>query len=149
MCIRDRAGRGPALLMRHGAAIAGLADAVPAGVALRLPLADETARFEVAILDRQGRALLTLGGIDEEDVVATWRALGAASGLPLVIAHPDGNLAVPLPQVGRVLLGPIRIRRRHGLLSGRRPRFLVRRKTGTLPLRPRIHREREIAGGRI
>jgi hypothetical protein len=46
-----------------------------------------------------------------------------------------------------VQLGQIRIRRRHGVLNGRRPRFLTRRKTGRLPVRPAVHREREIIAG--
>jgi hypothetical protein len=41
-------------------------------------------------------------------------------------------------------LGPIRIRRQDGLLNGRRPRFLVQRKTTRLPQRPLVHREREM-----
>ena len=38
----------------------------------------------------------------------------------------------------RGALGPVRIRRRHGLLNGRRPRFLTRRKTGRLAELPVI-----------
>jgi hypothetical protein len=33
------------------------------------------------------------------------------------------------------------------LLTGRRPRFLTRRKTGRFPRRPRVHREPEIVTG--
>ncbi|HYY41949.1 MAG TPA: hypothetical protein VE775_04395, partial [Pyrinomonadaceae bacterium] len=58
---------------------------------------------------------------DEADVIAVWRALGAASGLALMVRHEDGRIEQPFPQIGRVQLGAIRIRRRHGLLNGRRP----------------------------
>jgi hypothetical protein len=50
----------------------------------------------------------------------------------------DGVVTEPYPQLGRVALGAVRIRRRHGLLNGRRPRFLTRRKTGRLPELPVI-----------
>ena len=76
--------------------------------------------------------------------MAVWRALGAASGLPLMIEPVNGRVRPLYPQVGPLLLGPVRIRRRHGLLNGRRPRFLVRRKTARLPPRPLVHREREM-----
>ena len=55
----------------------------------------------------------------------------------------------PYPQLGRVLLGPTRRRRRHGLLCHRRPRFLTRRKAARFPLRPQVHREPELAGGEV
>ena len=117
----------------------------PAGVALRL---DERAQdhdaFELALVDERGGTLMVLGRFGEDEVVAAWRDLGAATGFPLITQSEDGVLQHPYPQVGRVQLGRIRIRRRHGL--GRRPRFLMRRKTARLPRRPTIHREREISG---
>jgi hypothetical protein len=62
-----------------------------------------------------------------------------------MIVREDGVLSLVSQQLGRVALGTTRQRRRHGLLSDRRPRFLVRRKTGRLPVRPQIHRgENEI-----
>ena len=124
------------------------AGARPAGLALRL--ADGAAApdaFELVLTDGDGGRLLGLGRYSDEDVVAVWRALGASSGLPLLIEHPDGVLHWPYPQVGRLQLGDCRMRRRHGLLNGRRPRFLTRRKTGRLPVRPAIHREHEIVAG--
>ena len=76
--------------------------------------------------------------------------LAARTGLPRMIVREDGTLATLSNQIGRVALGKTRTRRRHGLLSGRRPRFLVRRKTGSLPVRPLIHRgENEIVGGAL
>lgn len=123
----------------------GCAGACVAGIALRLggPTGDAES-FEIAAVSVDGGVLMRFGCYSEEEVVAEWRRLGAASGLPLMIERTDGTLAAPYPQVGRVQLGAIRIRRRHGLLNGRRPRFLTRRKTGRLPVRPAVHREREI-----
>jgi Family of unknown function (DUF6101) len=129
---------------------AGIRGAVrPAGVALRLEGAGDTESFAIAIVDLHGVTLIPLGRFAEEDVVAEWRALGASSGLPLLIERADGSFDLPYPQIGRVRLGEFRIRRRHGLLNGRRPRFLTRRKTGRLPLRPAVHREREITSRKV
>jgi hypothetical protein len=121
------------------------ASATAAGIVLRLarPEADQE-RFEIAAVDAYGDTLLTFGRFSGEEVVAEWRKLGATSALPLIIERADGAFDLPYPQIGRVQLGAVRIRRRHGLLNGRRPRFLIRRKTGRLPLRPAVHREREI-----
>jgi hypothetical protein len=127
------------------ASLIGAEGARPAGVALRL---DESAQdddaFELALVDDLGGTLMVLGRFGEDEVVAVWRDVGATTGFPLITQSEDGALQHPYPQVGRVQLGRICIRRRHGL--GRRPRFLVRRKTTRLPRRPTIYREREISG---
>jgi hypothetical protein len=126
----------------------GALGARPAGVALRL---DERAQnddaCELALVDALGGTLMVLGRFGEDEVVAAWRDAGAATGFPLITQSEDGALQHPYPQVGRVQLGRIRIRRRHGLR--RRPRFLTRRKTARLPRRPTIHREREIIDSRV
>lgn len=102
-------------------------------------------RFTLILVDAEGEALSRLGPFAEEDVVAIWRDLAAKTGLPRMIVREDGVLSLVSQQLGRVALGTTRQRRRHGLLSDRRPRFLVRRKTGRLPVRPQIHRgENEI-----
>ena len=117
----------------------------PAGVALRLEEgAQDDDDFELALVDDMGETVMVLGRFGEDEVVAVWREVGAATGFPLITQSDDGALQHPYPQVGRVQLGRIRIRRRHGLR--RRPRFLTRRKTARLPRRPTIHREREIIG---
>jgi hypothetical protein len=127
--------------------IAGAA-ASPTAVALRLHGEEGgNERFAVDVTDAYGETLLSLGMFSDEDVVAAWRRAGAASGLPLLVERADGGFATVFPQIGRVQLGQICIRRRHGLLNGRRPRFLTRRKTGRLPVRPAVHREHEIIAG--
>jgi hypothetical protein len=117
------------------------------GVALRLTAEAEGDEFEIVAVGERGETLMRLGRYSDEDVVATWRSLGASSGLPLMMERADGALHSAYAQIGRLQLGEVRIRRRHGLLNGRRPRFLTRRKTGRLPIRPEIHRESEIIGG--
>ena len=107
------------------------------GVALRLAadIGREENVFELTLTSGNGRSV-TIATVCEEEAVALWRDCGRSTGLPLLLETPEGAITEPYPQLGRVALGPIRIRRRHGLLNGRRPRFLVRRKTGRLSLRP-------------
>ncbi|MGX7703473.1 DUF6101 family protein [Methylobacterium sp. Gmos1] len=98
-------------------------------------------RFTVTVLDRSGDPVMRLGTYGDDEVVAVWRRIGAESGLPLVVIQEDGAVSPMGEQIGRVKLGAVRIRRRHGLLAHRRPRFLTRRKTGSLPLRPLVYRD--------
>lgn len=120
--------RPAALVLRH---IAGLAR----------PMA------EVVVADPGGQALLTLGPFELDDVVATWRSLGAASGLPLVVEGLDGRHETVFAQIGPLRLGAAHARRRRGLPDRRRPRFLMRRKTGRLPPRPAVIAGRELVCG--
>ena len=129
--------------------VIGAAGCKAAGIALAFA-ADEAEtcgedRFTLCLVDAAGAVLARLGPFCEDEVVAIWRDLAARTGLPRMIVREDGVLATVAAQVGRLMLGKTRIRRRHGSLGDRRPRFLVRRKTGRLPVRPQIHRgENEI-----
>jgi|GEM_PF-513839 hypothetical protein len=119
------------------------------GLALRLcdqPGAAEDAEefFEIAAIDKNGSCAISLGQFREDEVVAIWRKLGAESGLALMLQNPDGSLLEPYPQMGGVALGTIHLRRRHGLLRHRRPRFLTRRKVGQPSARPLVFRGRDI-----
>ncbi|MHC2090331.1 DUF6101 family protein [Methylobacterium sp. CM6244] len=127
---------------------------VAIGVALAFASEDSDAcdedRFALLLVDETGATLGRLGPYGDDDVVAIWRDCSARTGLPRMIVREDGTLATVSRQLGRVALGTTRTRRRHGLLNGRRPRFLVRRKTGVLPVRPLIYRgESEIVGGAL
>lgn len=116
----------------------------PAGVGLKL--AGDA--FKVVVVDPAGSSLVELGPYGEDEVVAIWRSLSASSGLPLFVERADGGWDQAYPQIGRLVLGSRIERRRLAILSGRRPRFLVRRKPARLPRRPIIYREKEIATGR-
>ncbi len=159
--------------MNHAAdAATGTARTMPAFVAARLPVIGRTDvlrptgvalafsedatdtcgedRFDLLLVGTDGAVIGRLGPFCEEEVVALWRDVAGKSGLARMIVREDGSLAPVSRQIGPVALGLTRTRRRHGLLSGRRPRFLVRRKTGSLPVRPLIHRgESEIACGGV
>lgn len=117
--------------------------AVPRGLALDFV----DGEFIIQVCPTDGAEPLRLGPYDYEDVVAVWRQMAAASGLPLLLPGPDGKLQQPYPQIGRLLIGARSDRRRLAVLSGRRPRFLAKRRVATLPRRPRIHRETELAQG--
>ncbi|HJE24628.1 MAG TPA: DUF6101 family protein [Methylorubrum populi] len=127
--------------------------AAPVGVALAF--ADEAAdacgeeRFSLLLVDAEGEVTMQLGPFAEEDIVALWRDVSAKGGLARMLRREDGAIVPVAHQVGRLVLGKGRQRRRHAALSGRRPRFLVRRKTARLPARPCIHRgESEIIARR-
>lgn len=121
-------------LPRDFAAMSGLA------VTIEAPGEDEPETFALTLLAADGSVAATLGRVEGEDVIAIWRGFTHASGVPGVLVGSDGVVCHPYGQLGRLLLGAISIRRRHGLLAGRRPRFLVRRKTARLPERPLVHR---------
>ncbi len=121
----------------------------PAGIALAFAT-DESEecgedRFVLLLTDAEGATFSELGPFCEDEVVAVWRDAAAKAGLVRMILREDGTLSPVSQQIGRLALGRTRMRRRHGSLCNRRPRFLVRRKTGRLPVRPLIHRgEKEI-----
>lgn len=129
-------------ILRPGRGLAGAA--APVGLALDLV----EGAFVVEVCTAAQEPPLVLGPYADEDVVAVWRQMAAASGLPLLLRGADGLLQQPYPQLGRLLVGERCERRRLKVLSGRRPRFLTKRRAASLPRRPRIHRETEIAAGR-
>ena len=102
-------------------------------------------RFNLILVDADGDELHRLGSFEEDAVVAVWRDIASRAGLVRMIVREDGVLVPVSQQIGRLILGQVRIRRRHAGLGGRRPRFLARRKTGRLPARPQVFRgENEI-----
>ena len=80
---------------------------------------------------------------DDTDVIAEWRLWGSTLGLPLLIEGLDGALIAAEKRLGAVDIARPRPRRRHALLSGRRPRFLTRRRTGSLPIVPMVYRDED------
>ena len=128
-------------ILRPGSGLAGAA----APIGLALDFVDGEFVVEVACAGEEPP--LVLGPYADEEVVAIWRRMAAASGLPLLLRGADGLLQQPYPQLGRLLVGERCERRRLKILSGRRPRFLTKRRATSLPRRPRIHRETEIAAG--
>jgi hypothetical protein len=143
--VAPRHWRGPGIDEKSclPAGIVGLPGRAAHSIALHLDRGRDA--FVLVVLDEKNAALMILGPYPEEDAVAEWRALGRSTGLALKIQLSNGSVATVYPQIGRILLGPTRQRRRHGLLAHRRPRFLTRRKPARFPARPRVYREREIS----
>ena len=71
----------------------------PVGIAL----AFDGERFTIRVVDEAGSPCVTLGSYEEDEVVAVWRSLAGASGLPLLVPGPDGRLEQPYPQIGRIV----------------------------------------------
>lgn len=69
---------------------------------------------------------------DLDDIAADWRSWSEVFRLPMLMVEADG-VARPLDNaLGALTVGRARPRRHHAFFADRRPRFLVRRKTGSL-----------------
>ncbi|EKF19904.1 DUF6101 family protein [Nitratireductor pacificus] len=77
--------------------------------------------------------LLVAGDLD--DVAADWRAWSDAYGLPMLLIEADGIARALEESIGEVKAGPPAERRQGRPVRARRPRFLARRKCGTLGVR--------------
>lgn len=73
---------------------------------------------------------------DLGEVVADWRAWAKVLGLPMLLVETDGSWRAIETRLGQVVVGRVRPRRARSVMNGRRPRFLTRRKTGSLPAEP-------------
>lgn len=111
------------------------------GVSLRVGQADgDRQNFDLSLVTVAGHSI-RIACLEEDEVVAAWRSLSRDTGLPMLVEQADGTLASPYPQLGRLALGSRKIRRAHGALRQRRPRFLVRRKAARLADLPVVHLE--------
>lgn len=82
---------------------------------------------------------------DLDDIAADWNAWSEIYNLPMLMIEGDGE-AKPLDvRLGPIATRSVKPRRRHAFLSARRPRFLVRRRTGKLGVRMTIRGEEIIA----
>jgi hypothetical protein len=116
------------------------------GVALRIIPGETEADDRVAVLLAHPERALDVSlfeAVDDTDVIAEWRLWSSTLGLPLLIEGLDGALIAAEKRLGAVDIARPRPRRRHALLNGRRPRFLTRRRTGTLPIVPLVHRDED------
>jgi hypothetical protein len=83
---------------------------------------------------------------ERDDIVAEWQSWGRVLGLPLLVAELDGSLREPFKRLGALRVeAPTWRRRRRSAIAKRRPSRLMRRRAGTWPATPIVHRgEREI-----
>lgn len=79
------------------------------------------------------------------DIAADWRSWSDAYRIPMLMVEADG-IARPLENhIGDVRTNAVRQRRRHSYFAARRPRFLVRRATGSLGVTMKIEGKEIIA----
>lgn len=72
---------------------------------------------------------------DLDDVAADWRAWAEAYRLPMLLIEADGVARTLEESLGAVRKAPVRERRQGRAANARRPRFLARRKVGSLGVR--------------
>ncbi len=82
---------------------------------------------------------------DLDDIAADWRAWSDAYGLPMLLVEADGVARTLEETLGVVKKGPVEQRRKGRASHQRRPRFLARRKTGSLGVRLMVDGEEIIA----
>lgn len=82
---------------------------------------------------------------DLEDVAADWRAWAEEYRLPMLLIEADGVARTLDESLGAVKTAPMKDRRKRRSSQPRRPRFLARRKSGSLGLRLVIGGEEIIA----
>lgn len=82
---------------------------------------------------------------DLDDVAADWRAWAEAYCLPMLLIEADGIARTLEESLGAVRRAPVRERRQGKAANARRPRFLARRKVGSLGVRLVVDRQEIIA----
>lgn len=104
------------------------------GVAAILSISDEDSVVaELVLLHKDPSLNLPLARSDDmEDLAADWQMWAKRYNLPLILIEPDGAEQMISNRVGALDVADTKPRRPNMLFSRRRPRFLTRRKTGTL-----------------
>ncbi len=119
------------------------------GISIRLlpPEHDQPASSAVLLEHRDpGLSVPLFVEPSADDLTAQWKAWAAVLGLPLLVVDSDGGLREPFRRMGAVAIGtPSPRRRRRNAVKWRRPRFLMRRKSGRGSETFQVYRdEREI-----
>jgi hypothetical protein len=107
------------------------------GVAARA-LEDEDGNVTVTLELLHNDPMLSvplLVACDLDDVAADWRAWAEAYRLPMLLIEADGVARTLEESLGAVRKAPVRERRQGKAANARRPRFLARRKVGSLGVR--------------
>jgi hypothetical protein len=117
------------------------------GVALDILPSDAEGglRFLVRLLhEDKDLEVLLYEAEDDRDITAAWQFWAGRLGLPLLMSDGEGGYREPFPRLGPMIVGRPRPRRVPAHLAKRRPRFLVRRRTGRLADAAMVHSGREI-----
>jgi hypothetical protein len=124
-------GSEPAFILDRDRAVVRRALPHSGPVTLAVPVSAYAIRVHVELLhDDPGLTLPLLVADEPEEAAADWQAWGRALNLPLLVVEQDGTIRAPLSRLGQLTVGAPGPRRLRRFLSGRRPRFLRRRKTG-------------------
>jgi hypothetical protein len=114
------------------------------GVAIRMVPESPEKPASIAVVLEHGDPALSLplfASIEGDEIVAEWQAWGRVLGLPLLVVERDGTLRAPFGRIGALNIDvPTWRRRRRNALKFRRPSMLLRRRPGTLPATPAVHR---------
>ncbi|MGO8799612.1 MAG: DUF6101 family protein [Roseiarcus sp.] len=104
------------------------------GVVLRLSgLRDDGFHYEIQLAHRDPDLCVTLHeATDDTEIQAEWRLWAKFLGLPTLVEREEGRAEPEAPRLGGIAIAPARARRRGKTMTCRRPRFLMRRKTGRL-----------------
>lgn len=117
------------------------------GVMVQVAPADATGKVKAKLILKHSEDRLSpviAETSQPEDLAAVWPAWSKALDLPMLVCDPGGNIKPIEAFSATPVTGPTP-RRRMALLTGRRPRFLIRRKTGVRGAGLTVHRgEREI-----
>lgn len=110
------------------------------GVAAKLSLSkEETVIAELVLLHRDPSLNITVArSSDMEDLAADWQMWGRRYNLPLILVEADGVEQLVSERLGSVEVAQPTPRRPHAMFAARRPRFLTRRKTGSVDTSNRL-----------
>lgn len=102
------------------------------GVALRLKALSEAGfHYEIELSHRDPDLCVKLHeAVDDSEIRAEWRLWAKFLGVPALVEREDRGAEPAEPRLGEIVIGRVRARRRGRAMRARRPRFLVRRKTG-------------------
>ena len=120
------------------------------GVVLRLSaMRDNVFHYEIRLAHRDPDLSVTLQeASDDSEIQADWRLWAKFLGLPTLVEREEGRAEPEAAHMGGVALAHTLARRRGKTITGRRPRFLVRRKTGRVnPDRASLAGARQIFPG--
>lgn len=110
------------------------------GVAARLSLSkDDRVIAELVLLHRDASLNVTLArSNDLVELAADWQMWARRFNLPLILIEPDGVEQMVSKRIGALDVAATRPRRPSAFSATRRPRFLRRRKKGTVDFAHRI-----------
>jgi hypothetical protein len=120
------------------------------GVVLRLnAMRDNVFHYEIRLAHRDPDLSVTLQeASDDCEIQADWRLWAKFLGLPALVEREEGRMEPEAAHMGEVAFAATLARRRGKTITGRRPRFLARRKTGRSdPDRASLAGAREIFPG--